>query len=504
MTIKELKEQLKDITNYTDIKLIHAGKVLKDDAATIASIPGGLNAKLTMMGSTAVALESLKDTQSIAHTKRVIDDLSGDPRSQRGFDAKSRPAPRQNNPYKFQSIQTLPGLPDEAKARQILETLANDEGVLAVMAKHKWSVGALCELYPEGYVGVSDVCVMGLNENHGQRILLRLRTDDMKGFRKTLSIRKVLCHELAHNVHSEHDSNFYVLMRQVEREIVELDWKNSKGKSLGGQTAAETYTPTFASTNPLQMPAAHILGGSTDPLVQQLVPARYLAGTAAIMRLTAEEKEVEDNCGSTVARPVIKPEDFTRFVRERQTEEGGDVKMSCDDVSEVEKHTNAPMNESETAQEKEVDLVMVADTKSDINFVLPLQKEDAQKETPPAAPSPPAAPTVSFADLQERILSHIDASVAFALETESSGAPVEKLLALCDSFSMMLTHIGDTHVQADNATRVNELTRCVHVLLKIVANAKVHSFNTYSIQQCCLVLTAVFSTKVIISNDTSF
>ena len=61
-----------------------------------------------------------------------------------------------------------------------------------------------CEIFRE-----SDVCVMGLNENHGQRILLRLRTDDLKGFRKILSIKQVLCHELAHNVHSEHDNNFY-------------------------------------------------------------------------------------------------------------------------------------------------------------------------------------------------------------------------------------------------------------------------------------------------------
>ena len=55
------------------------------------------------------------------------------------------------------------------------------EGVLAVLKKHKWSVGALCELYPEGQVGVSDVCVMGLNQNSGQKILLRLRTDDLQG-----------------------------------------------------------------------------------------------------------------------------------------------------------------------------------------------------------------------------------------------------------------------------------------------------------------------------------
>eukprot|EP01032_Pedospumella_encystans_P010722 gene10722-12508_t len=476
LTVKELKEQLKEITNYTDIKLIHAGKVLKDDTATIASIPGGLSAKLTMMGSTATALESLKDTQSIAHTKRVIDDLSSDTPLQRGADTKARAAPRQHNPYKFQSIQTLPGLPDEAKARQILETLANDEGVLVVMAKHKWSVGALCELYPEGYVGVSDVCVMGLNENHGQRILLRLRTDDMKGFRKILSIRKVLCHELAHNVHSEHDSNFYVLMRQVEREIVELDWKNSKGKSLSGHAPNETYNSTHTSDHAHQAgPAVHILGGSTDPLVQQLVPARYLAGTAAILRLTAEEKEVEDNCGSvSTAVPVVKPEDSIRVDSVQQPEtEDVEMKVSGDSVA-----TEDPLEkETSGVQEDENKLMLISDRKDSAEvapIALPEHSDETDSQEPSLrATSPPIASPVeliTLSTLQENILSHIDESVAFALETESSGAPVEKLLALRDSFSLILKHIGETHV--DNNARVTELTRCLQVLLKIVSNAK--------------------------------
>ena len=44
------------------------------------------------------------------------------------------------------------------------------------------------------------VCVLGLNVNKGQEIKLRLRTDDLQGFRKRLTIMKTLCHELAHNV----------------------------------------------------------------------------------------------------------------------------------------------------------------------------------------------------------------------------------------------------------------------------------------------------------------
>jgi hypothetical protein len=83
---------------------------------------------------------------------------------------------------------------------------AFDPAILHVMEMHKWQVGTLCELYPEGKVGVSEVCTMGLNQvrllgapqwgvlssdvlifgcggdwqNKGQKIFLRIRTDDLK------------------------------------------------------------------------------------------------------------------------------------------------------------------------------------------------------------------------------------------------------------------------------------------------------------------------------------
>lgn len=59
--------------------------------------------------------------------------------------------------------------------------LAADPGIVAVMARHRWSVGLLSEMPPEGKVGVSPVCVLGVNINRGQEISLRLRTDDLKG-----------------------------------------------------------------------------------------------------------------------------------------------------------------------------------------------------------------------------------------------------------------------------------------------------------------------------------
>uniref|UniRef100_M4BC64 WLM domain-containing protein n=1 Tax=Hyaloperonospora arabidopsidis (strain Emoy2) TaxID=559515 RepID=M4BC64_HYAAE len=114
--------------------------------------------------------------------------------------------------YRFHAIEPLPNFADKEKAREILETLANDRGILAVMATHKYVV-----------VGVDPVCVLGLNQNKGQKILLRLRTDDLLGFRKLLRC-----------VHSEHDSNFYQLVRQVEKECNELDWTSSGGAVTGG------------------------------------------------------------------------------------------------------------------------------------------------------------------------------------------------------------------------------------------------------------------------------
>jgi hypothetical protein len=48
------------------------------------------------------------------------------------------------------------------------------------MAGHGYRVALLSEMPPEGKVGVSPVCILGVNINAGQEISLRLRTDDLK------------------------------------------------------------------------------------------------------------------------------------------------------------------------------------------------------------------------------------------------------------------------------------------------------------------------------------
>lgn len=82
--------------------------------------------------------------------------------------------------------------------------------------------------------------LLGLNRNRGAVIELRLRTDDYEGYRDYKTIRNTLCHELAHNVHSPHDRNFWDLCHQIEREVAAADWKHG-GHSVGD---APVYEPS--------------------------------------------------------------------------------------------------------------------------------------------------------------------------------------------------------------------------------------------------------------------
>ena len=88
---------------------------------------------------------------------RVKDDLTSDSvqasskiaKGEEDFQRRLRAKSDLANPYRFHDIHTLSGFDDEARARAILQDLSSDPGVIAVMKKHKWSVGCLSEMYPE-------------------------------------------------------------------------------------------------------------------------------------------------------------------------------------------------------------------------------------------------------------------------------------------------------------------------------------------------------------------
>ncbi|XP_057865190.2 uncharacterized protein LOC131072911 isoform X2 [Cryptomeria japonica] len=295
-TVGELGVKLKELTNVKPetMRLLvpqskQSGSVslvpFSDNHGNVRLAETGITEGRTvrMMGVFSAEVEEV--SHSTKSDQRIVG-FSEEERKAKQLRANAHGVPRKlpPGPYIFSSFRTLqlPGIelnPPAAKALAIMHTLASDPGIVAIMNKHHWHVGIMTEMAPEGYVGISPKCILGFNKNHGEEISLRLRTDDLKGFRKYESIKKTLLHELAHMVHSEHDANFHALDKQLNEEAIALDWTKSRSRTLNG--SRKTYdTDEFDSFD--ETYNIHKLGG--NPL-HVFVEARGSAVAAALSRV---------------------------------------------------------------------------------------------------------------------------------------------------------------------------------------------------------------------------
>lgn len=119
--------------------------------------------------------------------------------------------------YTFHEIQALP-YGDSQGAVDYLQRIKDDLGVRVLMEKYKLKVNVLSELDPALNTG-SKERRLGLNHNRGEKIELRIRTDDYMGFCNFNEVKMVLCHELAHNTESNHDEAFWKVCRLYEKEV---------------------------------------------------------------------------------------------------------------------------------------------------------------------------------------------------------------------------------------------------------------------------------------------
>ncbi|XP_024538784.1 uncharacterized protein LOC112349163 [Selaginella moellendorffii] len=228
-----------------------------------------------------------KDTRSLGFEEE-------EERARRRASSASATGKLPAGPYTFQDFKTLhlPGVqmtPPPPKALELLHALASDRGIIAIMNKYRWRVGVFSEMAPEGLVGISPKCLLGFNKNRGEEISLRLRTDDLKGFRKYESIRKTLLHELAHMVHDEHDENFHQLDKLLNKESLELDWTRSRGQSLSGM---KHQVPDSIEDNSEVLRKGHRLGGGSSSVLN----VKVAAANAALNRLkeNAESSKPDD------------------------------------------------------------------------------------------------------------------------------------------------------------------------------------------------------------------
>ncbi|KAF2736818.1 WLM-domain-containing protein [Polyplosphaeria fusca] len=204
----------------------------KDPSLALSNLVGK---KVQLMGSTAAEVSSLSASISAASAPRRPGPIkAATPARNRDWNKV-----QEEVQYTFHTLRPLPHLPNPERSLRFLERLRDDAGIKAAMRAHKFSVPLLTEMDPAMHT-THESRTLGLNRNQGEVIELRLRTDAYDGYRDYKTIRKTLCHELAHNVWGPHDRNFWNLCKQIEREVDRDDWK-SGGRSVGNE---EFYEPS--------------------------------------------------------------------------------------------------------------------------------------------------------------------------------------------------------------------------------------------------------------------
>jgi hypothetical protein len=190
------------------------------------------------------------------------------------------------------------------QALKLLHRLATDPGINGIMERHGWRVGLLSEMPPAGKVGISPVCILGVNVNKGQEISLRLRTDDLKGFRQYLRIRETLIHELAHMVHGDHDDAFKALNSALKTECSQLDWVRAAAPRVAREAARpETLSQHDAANSVQPAKAGGIMVGGSAP--QPGLSAAAAAGAAAAQRAAHELDDRQQPAAKQQAPPFI-------------------------------------------------------------------------------------------------------------------------------------------------------------------------------------------------------
>jgi hypothetical protein len=146
--------------------------------------------------------------------------------------------------YRIHTVKTLVHMPKRDEANQILQKLINHTRLL--MKQRKWRVLLLCEFYPK------NKSLLGLNVNHGFRIMIRLRSpDNNNNFLPYESLLGTLLHELTHIEISAHSFEFYQMVDeltvQVQKNIFSptyqefsSEFENGKGNKLGGSSSSST------------------------------------------------------------------------------------------------------------------------------------------------------------------------------------------------------------------------------------------------------------------------
>ncbi|PPQ64349.1 hypothetical protein CVT24_008418 [Panaeolus cyanescens] len=305
-TLHDLYAKLEELTEVPPSlqKLLYKGKRNGlDDNLSIAQAGLKSGMKIQLLGSTMKELNGMKAVENEQQRRdKIMKERALKPQVKlrstgTGPIASLNSSSSASLQYRFHDIRPLQHLPKPEEARDLLKKLSEDPAIQHVMQKHKFSVGLLTELAPHEHPEL-----LGLNENAGQAIKLRIRTDKYDGFRLYREIRRVLCHELTHNVWGDHDENFKELNSKLNREVAEFESSTAAGTHyLSGGPQYDIYQPS----SELEAEAnTYILGGSSSsgPSYESQEDRRQRILQATMNRLRKEEEDIEHSCGTHASK----------------------------------------------------------------------------------------------------------------------------------------------------------------------------------------------------------
>ncbi|CAE6487694.1 unnamed protein product [Rhizoctonia solani] len=288
-TLGQLQQTIYERTSIPIDKQKLLWKGMKRGATTLDRAGLKNSTKITIIGTPEKAIELMHKAE--AEATRRADILRA--RESRG-PTKVRAemgSSAGNAQFQFHRIEPHANLPNPIQARSLLTKLSTDPAILNIMRVHRFAVGLLTELAPHEHPHL-----LGLNVNAGQSILLRIRTDAYDGFRTYNEIRRVLCHELTHNVYGGHGDDFKTLNSRLNREVAEYE----QSVRAGSHTLSGGTPHGDRSANIEREAAVHafVLGGGTGSTAvnESREERRRRVLEATVSRLEQEEKEIEDRC----------------------------------------------------------------------------------------------------------------------------------------------------------------------------------------------------------------
>lgn len=243
LELYELVKQIFSLSadgNEIELKLILKGKrIMADNTYPFASnISKNKKIPRIMVVATKSSVLQELSTKSSDPTIRGFD-LEKETIERRKTSTSQKPwgdGMAQDKDYKFCRLKactwqsfghrSIEEIPHDFQAMKLLEKLATDPGIVAIMKERELVVGTLGELDPIDDAIMkkkeehSGGCLLGYNTNHGLRIDLKLRTDDLSGFRDYSELASTLIHELSHNWVGDHNLLFWSNFSQMRVEYL--------------------------------------------------------------------------------------------------------------------------------------------------------------------------------------------------------------------------------------------------------------------------------------------